>query len=44
MDPLGAENFAFVLVDEGREVRFISTTPAVVIHGVARKQSSGDKK
>src|SRR5437867_831997 len=32
---LGAENFAFVLIDEGKEVRFISTTPSVIIKGVA---------
>lgn len=35
---LGRENFAFVLIDEGKEVRFISSTPGVIIHGVARKQ------
>lgn len=40
---LGKENFAFVLIDEGREVRFISTTPGVIIHGVARTQSSRGK-
>ena len=39
VDPLGKENFAFVLIDEGRGARFISTTPGVIIHGVARKQS-----
>ena len=37
---LGKERFAFVLIDEGKEVRFISTTPGVIIHGVAGKQSS----
>ena len=36
----GAENFAFVLVDDGNEVHFISTTPGVILRGVARKQSS----
>lgn len=35
---LGAERFAFVLIDEGREARFISTTPGVIIKGVARRQ------
>jgi hypothetical protein len=39
----GAENFAFVLVDEGKEVHFISTTPGVLLRGVARKQSSRGK-
>jgi len=35
---LGKENFAFVLVDRGNEVRFISTTPGAIIKGVARSQ------
>jgi hypothetical protein len=37
---LGEEHFAFVLVDKGNEVRFISTTAGVIIKGVARRQSS----
>jgi len=39
---LGAEHFAFVLVDEGNEARFVSTTPNVIIKGSAAKQ--GDSK
>ena len=35
---LGRENFAFVLIDEGREVRFISVSDKAVIRGIARKQ------
>ena len=35
---LGAEHFAFVLIDEGNEARFISTTPGVIIKGNAGKQ------
>ena len=35
---LGKENFAFVLIDRGNEVRFISTTPGAIIKGVARSQ------
>jgi hypothetical protein len=35
---LGKENFAFVLIDRGNEVRFISTTPGAIIKGVARAQ------
>lgn len=36
----GRENFAFVLVDKGKEVHFISTTPGIILRGVSRKQSS----
>ena len=35
---LGRENFTFVLIDRGNEVRFISTTPGAIIKGVARAQ------
>jgi len=41
--PFGQENFAFVLVDEGKEVHFISTTPGVLLRGVARRQSSSGR-
>ena len=37
---LGQEHFAFVLIDGGREVRFISVSDQAVIRGIARKQSS----
>lgn len=37
---LGAENFAFVLIDGGKQARFISTTPGVIIKGHAQKQIS----
>src|SRR5438128_7043258 len=32
---LGVEHFAFVLIDEGNEALFISTTPVVIIKGNA---------
>jgi hypothetical protein len=35
---LGAEHFAFVLIDDGNEARFVSTTPGVIIKGNAAKQ------
>jgi hypothetical protein len=35
---LGAEHFAFVLIGEGNEARFVSTTPGVIIKGNAGKQ------
>jgi len=35
---LGAEHFAFVLIDEGNEARFVSTTAGVIIKGNAAKQ------
>ena len=38
--PFGPERFGFVLVDEGKELQFISITPGISLRGVARKQSS----
>ena len=38
--PFGPERFAFVLVDEGKELQFISITPGISLRGVARRQAS----
>jgi hypothetical protein len=40
---LGAEHFAFVLVDGGNEARFVSTTPGVIIKGNATKQGGSSR-